>query len=313
MTARRAAASVATAALLLTAGCTAQPTPAPEAGAPPAQHPTEPRPAAEVLPAEPLLTGNQLQEFRQRFGDRASLAVMPLDGGDPVAVVGHGQPYAWSTIKVLIAGTVTAESGGPQGLTAEQRSRIRAALSVSDNAAAASLHAQLVQQHGGVGGAAEAMTAVLRGAGDASTVVQTLPRAGFSSYGQTLWGVGEQARFAGSLYRGCLYDERSTAFLLDEMGHVAPDQRWGLGRTGASGFKGGWGPDPDGTFLVRQFGFATAPDGNPYAVVLAVRSSDGTFTSATRMVSGMAEWVQSAVPAAPPVAPCGPAPGREPG
>jgi hypothetical protein len=59
---------------------------------------------------------------------------------------------AWSTIKVPIALALLREVGGPSNLTSAQASQIEAAITLSDNAAAAALFAELEGRHGGVGG-----------------------------------------------------------------------------------------------------------------------------------------------------------------
>ena len=109
------------------------------------------------------------------------------------------------------------------------------------------------------------MTDLLRRARDSTTQVSAVGRGSFSPYGQTLWPVSAQTRFMTSLARGCLLDRASTTYLLALMNEVIPGQRWGFGTLpSVSALKGGWGPDPDGGYLVRQMGLQ--PLGNAIVV-----------------------------------------------
>jgi hypothetical protein len=114
--------------------------------------------------------------------------------------------------------------------------------------------------------------AVLRRAGDAETALERAPDPrGWSSFGRTVWTLGAAATFYRALARGELLDGRDGERVLDAMGRVIPEQRWGLGTLPGARFKGGWGPgeEPDGGYEVIQAGIAgdavialaaTAPD-----------------------------------------------------
>jgi hypothetical protein len=52
-------------------------------------------------------------------------------------------------------------------------------------------------------------------------------------------------------------------------------------------FKGGWGPDPSGNYLVRQFGLLTTPNGD-VAISLAAQATSGTFDDGTQILNKMA-------------------------
>ena len=246
-----------------------------------------------------VLSEQDLQEFEDRYGDSAAVAVAGLDGADVSGTGDNRAPYAWSTAKLLLVAQTLQDAGGPSGLSDEQRSLISRSLSASDNEAAAELHRQLAATHGGLAGAADAMDGLLRKAGDRSTIVSTVGRDTYSTYGQTLWPVSEQARFMAAIARGCVLDADSTTFLRDQMGQVVTEQRWGIGEVGSSAFKGGWGPDPDGRYLVRQVGLVPAGDGAPYAVAITARPADGTFEGGQQLAGDVAHWLQQHVDTAP--------------
>ena len=232
------------------------------------------------------------------------VAVGDLRGRNVQAAGDLSTGSAWSTIKVPIALALLREVGGPSNLTSAQASQIEAAITLSDNAAAAALFAELEGRHGGVGGAAATVTRVLRAAGDSSTVVSTHGRNGFSPYGQTDWSLANQQRFVGSLASGCLGDQASTNLLLELMGRVTSD-RWGLGSVGLPArWKGGWGPGTDGRYLVRQMGIIQRR-GQPIAIAIAARAADGQFPSGQALASQLAQRVvRSSLPDQPSVKSC---------
>ena len=202
---------------------------------------------------------------------------------------------AWSTIKVPIALRILEDAGGPEGLTAEQDEQIRLAITASDNEAAAALFDGLTGTYGGVQGAADAVTEILREAGDDVTQVSTVGRAGFSAYGQTEWSLEAQHQFMSALIDDCIGNPDSNAYLLELMRAVTSDT-WGLGASSAPAlWKGGWGPGEDGSYLLRQMGVVEL-DGSPIVVALAVRSDNGTFESGQLAASELAQQVADAVP-----------------
>lgn len=182
---------------------------------------------------------------------------------------------SWSTIKVPIALAAAAQGTADPGLVA-------AALQHSDNAAALSLWQSLgsdvqaagvVQQH--IAGLAPA------------PVVNSVPsRPGFSVFGQTTWPLASQAEYG--YWLGC---DPNAAIVTDNMGLVTPEQRDGLGQIPGMRFKGGWGPDPSGGYLVRQFGFVETPAGR-FGVAIAARPTDGSYMSAQMMLDEVASQLQ---------------------
>jgi hypothetical protein len=197
---------------------------------------------------------------------------------------------AWSTIKVPIALSLLDEVGGPSGLTSAQKNQIEAAITLSDNAAAARLFAELERRHGGITGAAAAVTGILRAGGDTATAVSTQGRNGFSPYGQTEWSLPNQQRFMAALAGGCVGDAATTKFVLDLMGRVTSD-RWGLGSLGLPArWKGGWGPGVDGRYLVRQMGVVEY-GGNQLVIAIAARPADGQYLSGQTLATQLAQRV----------------------
>jgi hypothetical protein len=142
---------------------------------------------------------------------------------------------------------------------------VEAAVTRSDNDAARRLWDGLDDGPGQV-------EAVLRGAGDAETTLEREqdPR-GWSSFGRTVWTLEAAATFYRALARGDLLGDDDTARVLDAMGRVIPEQRWGLGRLPGIRFKGGWGPseDPGGGYEVIQVGIA-----GDAVMALAARAPD---------------------------------------
>jgi len=199
---------------------------------------------------------------------------------------------AWSTIKVPIALRVLQDAGGPDRISPAQAEQIESALVASDNAAAAALFDDLAQAHGGIDGAARAVTQTLREAGDKTTRVSTVGRDGYSPYGQTIWSLQEQARFLSALSGGCVGTDAERDYLLSLMGRVTSDT-WGLGALGvAAWWKGGWGPGTDGRYLLRQMGLVSGPEGK-VVVTLAVVPNDGRFESGQAIASRLARRIMA--------------------
>lgn len=223
-------------------------------------------------------------------------ATIGSPGGPPAfAVGGLTSGSAWSTIKVPIALAVLRETGGRGSLNASQSLDIRAALTLSDNDAAAALFEELERRHGGIGGAAAAVEEILRKAGDSTTQVSTHGRNGFSPYGQTEWSLTLQHLFVSRLAAGCIAGPVSTEYVLGLMGEVSSDV-WGLGSTGLPArWKGGWGPGIDGRYLVRQMGVIDV-DNSDVVVTLAAIPDDGSFETAQSMATSVANWIAKQAP-----------------
>jgi len=233
-----------------------------------------------------LLSSADLRSFQRleaQLGAQAAIGVSVVGTGRTVRTAGSfSSGPAWSTIKVPISLAVLDQAGGAP--SASQRALMMAAIGASDNAAAERLWAEL----GSPAAAGGKVETVLGQAGDTSTRVQTqVTRGEFSAYGQTDWSIVEQTRFAAAL--PCLPHGDT---VLDLMGQVRSDQRWGLGSAGAQAaqFKGGWGPDPSGRYLARQMGVLRV-DGRLIAATVAVIPADGSFASATSDLTRIASWL----------------------
>ena len=83
---------------------------------------------------------------------------------------------------------------------------------------------------------------------------------------------------------------------------VESDQRWGAGSAGYDtsvpvGFKGGWGPEDGGGYLVRQSAIVTARNGQGWVLTYLAKPSDGSFGTGTQMLTALAAWAARDVPA----------------
>lgn len=204
---------------------------------------------------------------------------------------------AWSTMKVPIALAVLDRTGGPQATSSAQRAQIESALTASDNDAALQLFDSLGSDGGGVQAAAAAVEDVLAAGGDRSTRVSTEGRDGFSPYGQTDWSLQEQARFLDSLAAGRVGSKQSRSYVLDLMTQVSSDP-WGLGSLPGAAWKGGWGPDPSGKYLLRQMGYLEV-GGQRVVVTIAVQPDDGSFEGGQPIATELAGRLRAAAKRSP--------------
>lgn len=219
-------------------------------------------------------------DLQNQIDGRIGIAVMPLSGAATPTLLGSWTTGpAWSTIKVPLA-QAALNTG------ATNPNAIQQAITVSDNSAATSMWTNL----GAPATAGAQVQQVLRGAGDASTVVQTQvvdPR--FTAFGQTDWALTDQVRFLS----GYANDPQASP-ILNLMGNIAPEQQWGLGKIPNSQFKGGWGPK-DGNYQLRQMGIIQTPEG-PVAVALAVESpgeSEQAFQQGQTDANTVADWIKN--------------------
>jgi hypothetical protein len=197
-------------------------------------------------------------------------------------------------MKVPIAVAVEARSGDHP--TPSVQALLARAITASDNAAAEALWSSL----GSPNAAGAAVQQVLAEAGDNKTRIETrVVRPGFTSFGQTYWSLAAQERFIAGL--PCLADSAPVLALMQQ---IESDERWGLGTLGGqTAFKGGWGPDLEGRYLVRQMGILTLPNGHAVAASIATIPVDGSFATGTANLSRIAEWLVTHIAASrvPPV------------
>ena len=236
---------------------------------------SEPSSAATAPTTMFALPGSLAADFtalRPSLDGRAGMAIMAV-GGQRIAQMGDWTTGpAWSTMKVPLTLAVLRTNGNTGTY------QMSAAITESDNSAADALWQSL----GAPDAAAQAIQAVLREGGDAKTTVPaTRSRPEYSSFGQADWALDDQVRFASKL--SCLPDADTVTGL---MGKVVWGQQWGLGHLENTRFKGGWGPDPSGSYLVRQFGLLTTPNGD-VAIALAAQATSGTFDDGTQILNKM--------------------------
>jgi hypothetical protein len=185
---------------------------------------------------------------------------------------------AWSTIKVPLA--IAALRGG----SADAKDLVVKAITESDNRASEQLWSTL----GDPADAARRVQAVIAESGDTATVVESRRlRRGYTAFGQTQWTLQRQARFAAEL--SLIPD---AAGVIDLMGKLTADHRWGLAAKGFAA-KGGWGPGADDGYLVRQFGIVRTQSGQ-WGVALAAEAE--TFESGVEVIDALAEWLVSRLP-----------------
>jgi hypothetical protein len=213
------------------------------------------------------------------------IVISPIGGKQAPITLGKWRSGpAWSTIKVplVIAGTWEKN---PPVLTAA----MDAAITRSDNAAAESIWAGL----GDPVTAAHKVEAVLRSTGDPTIVQSQKVRPEFTAFGQTDWPLTDQVAFTSAAY--C--DGRN-APVFDLMRHIESDQRWGIGTVAGAQFKGGWGPSPTGSYLVRQIGVVPVRQGM-VAVALAAQPASGDFDDGTADLTEMTKWLSAHLGALP--------------
>ncbi|WP_280491623.1 serine hydrolase [Nocardia asiatica] len=207
---------------------------------------------------------------------KLGMAIMPV-GGEQVVTFGEWTSGpAWSTMKVPLTIAALRRNPGSSNFAAS------AAITQSDNAAADVLWQSL----GTAQEAAQAVQAVLREGGDNKTVVPaTRARSEHSAFGQAEWSLTDQVRFASRL--PCLPQAERVTELMEQ---VVVSQRWGLGEFTGAEFKGGWGPDASGAYLVRQFGIINIPTGQ-IAIAIAVQPESGTFNDGMNVLDKLATVV----------------------
>lgn len=255
------------------------------ASPPPRSAATEVAGPAEQDSISVTVPGTLAAEFAElQAGEEGQLglAIMPV-GGDRMVVLGDWTTGpAWSTMKVPLAIAASRKSSGASGSGVSTYS-LTAAITASDNSAAETLWESL----GTPEEAARAVEQVLREGGDqVTTVPATRSRPGYSAFGQSEWSLADQVRFASRL--PCLPEAGEVVDLMEQ---IVSNHQWGLGSVfSAAQFKGGWGPDASGSYLVRQFGLVPATGGT-IAIALAAKPDSGTFSDGLAMLNTMTDLV----------------------
>jgi hypothetical protein len=199
------------------------------------------------------------------------------------------------------------QARGTAGLTAEEQQWAETAITESDNQSVLDLFGDLEQLEGGLLGASAYVQSVLRHSGDSETVVATAPPppGAVTTFGQTEWAPSEAVKFFSELGRGCLLPASQSNYVLGLMEHIVPSESWGLG-SGDFGvpvaFKGGWGPEPTGSYLVRQSGIIDVGSSRGVVVSFVAFPSGGgaaSFGTGTEMLTATAQWLRSELAFAP--------------
>lgn len=219
-------------------------------------------------------------ELQSRLHATAGVAIRAVNRAtsDSVMLGEWASGPAWSTIKVPLA------IAGLRQQNSDQVTRqMTAAIAQSDNAAAESIWAGL----GEPATAGAEVEAVLRAAGDPTAVQTRKVRPEYSAFGQTEWSLTNQVGFLASA--ACDSADRP---VLDLMGQVEDSQKWGLGTIPGSQIKGGWGPSPQGRYLVRQIAVVPTPRGST-VVAMAVEPDSGEYSDGVAQLTELAGWLRS--------------------
>ena len=221
-------------------------------------------------------------ELRSRLHATTGVVIRAVGASSeaPVVLGDWTSGPAWSTIKVPL---VIAEMR--QRNSEQVTQEVAAAITQSDNAAAESIWASL----GEPAVAATKIEAVLGAAGDHTIVQAQKVRPEYSAFGQTEWSLVNQTRFLASA--AC---DSSDGPVLKLMGQIEASQRWGVGVISGTRFKGGWGPSPEGRYLVRQIAVVPTARGST-VVALAAEPYSGEYSDGVADLTELAGWLRAHV------------------
>lgn len=214
---------------------------------------TTPKPKPKPTTAKPSPKPSSAALTSLKGNTRNAIAWAPLSNPSAVTIEGSvPSARAWSTSKVLVIAAYldTVVKGDPAKIPAKERGWIKAALTASDGNAVVAIRNEIPGSPGA------AIERVLREIGDTTT------QAPDTSQGTMQWSVRQQIRFMAALAAGKVVSAKASSFLLGQM-HPISAHRWGLGRIGASSFKGGWLRSSTET---RQMGIV---DGYAVAIITA--------------------------------------------
>ncbi len=233
---------------------------------------------ADQLPQASALASDFAQVTSGLKGDVA-VAWAPVGTTGQVQMLGEvNDEDAWSTLKVPISVAAIRDDGGD--LSSGLKPVLKRTITVSDNNGAVALWRSLGTRQE----SRDKVQAVLREAGDSATTVRA------TSFGRTIWKVEDQAQFAAQL--PCL---SGSGKVLEHMGQISKDQRWGLGSAGVDArFKGGWGISTHG-WIARQLGVIVLADGSQVGVAIVAQPRNKAFTTATKHLTTISTWLASKV------------------
>jgi len=187
---------------------------------------------------------------------------------------------AWSSAKVpIVFAAVQKSLSSPESLSDDLIANVDAALTMSDNDAALSLWDELGTDEE----ASAAVDSVFRQAGDPTDAVSDRERDDYEGFGDIQWTLDNQVIFANRM--ACLTGAER---ILPAMDQVVAEHRQGLGLLPQARFKGGWGVEPDGSFLLREFGLV-GMTGRQIPVAVAVIPDDGEEITARQATGALAE------------------------
>ncbi|WP_245568728.1 hypothetical protein [Nocardia concava] len=254
-------------------GCTSKPVLVPDKTSA-AAAPTNAIPAT-VMALPGTLAWDFVNTLAPTLPGKVGLAVLPVGGDKVVALGDWTSGPGWSSMKVPLTLAALRKNPGNQVAAIN-------AIEYSDNAAADTLWQSL----GSPEVAAQTVQDVLREGGDTQTTVPaTRTRSEYSAFGQADWSLANQLKFTAKL--PCLPQSEVVTSL---MGKISSSQRWGLGNLDGAVFKGGWGPDTSGNYLVRQLGLIPV-DGGQIAIVIATQPNSGSFDDGTAILTKIANLI----------------------
>lgn len=255
------------------AGCTSKPVLVPDKTSATAA-PTNAIPAT-VMALPGTLAWDFVNTLAPTLPGKVGLAVLPVGGDKVVALGDWTSGPGWSSMKVPLTLAALRKNPGNQVAAIN-------AIEYSDNAAADTLWQSL----GSPEVAAQTVQDVLREGGDTQTTVPSArTRSEYSAFGQADWSLANQLKFTAKL--PCLPQSEVVTSL---MGKISSAQRWGLGTLDGAVFKGGWGPDTSGNYLVRQLGLIPV-DGGQIAIVIATQPNSGSFDDGTVILTKIATLI----------------------
>ncbi|MGW4536217.1 hypothetical protein ACWEOI_35195 [Nocardia sp. NPDC004340] len=230
---------------------------------------------ATVVALPGTLAWDFVNELKPSLSGKVGLAITPVGSDRTVALGDWSSGPGWSTMKVPLTLAALRKSSSNQTAAIN-------AIEYSDNSAADTLWQAL----GSPDVAAQTVQDVLREGGDTDTTVPaTRTRSDYSAFGQADWSLANQVKFAAKL--PCLPESDAVTSLMSK---VSSGQRWGLGTLDGAEFKGGWGPDTSGNYLVRQLGLIPTAGGQ-IAIAIATQPNSGSFDDGTVMLTKVATLI----------------------
>lgn len=227
------------------------------------------------------------------------VALAPLAMGGSVLLGDNAPAHGWSTTKVPVLAALL-RARGAQGLTASEQAWAQQAITESDNQSILNLFGDLEALKGGLMGASDYVRGLFRRSGDQDTIVATAPPppGAVTTFGQTQWTPTHAVRFFRALALGCLLPGGSSGYVLGLMQRIISSESWGLGSGGFGvpvAFKGGWGPEPSGGYLVRQSGIIDPGSNRGVAVSIVAYPPGGrdSFNIGTQMLTRTAQWLNA--------------------